>query len=89
MQDYLTGNIVIEDGVVQLQLEDGRLVTLDNSYFIQVLNGARFESATINKMLQAKDEHGWSIYCGLYASAEIRKELHEPINEHQRRKRIY
>ena len=74
MQEYLTGNIVIEGESVQRQLEDGSLITLDNSYLIEVLNGTRFESATISKMLQAKDEHGWSIYCGLYASVEIRKE---------------
>lgn len=68
----LTGRLVIEDGKVSLQKEDGSLVDLNKDDRIEVLNDDRFEPAPFSRIIEKVDSAGWSLYAGLYATVSRR-----------------
>ncbi|WP_206110194.1 hypothetical protein [Paenibacillus aquistagni] len=76
----LSGRLVVEDGLVSLQLDDGELVELNTNDRIEVLNGERFEPAPYSRILEKVDSAGWSLCAGLYASV-IRRRRHPTTNE--------
>ncbi|EJW19187.1 hypothetical protein M5X00_17310 [Paenibacillus alvei] len=69
-QEVITGQLVVEEGKVSLQREDGSLVELSKSDRIEVMNGNRFEPAPYSRIIEKVDSAGWPIYAGLYASVE-------------------
>lgn len=69
-QEVITGQLVVEDGKVSLQQEDGSLVELSKNARIEVKNGDRFEPAQYSRILEIVDFHGRPVYAELYASVE-------------------
>lgn len=69
-KQVINGQLVVEDGKVSLQQEDGSLTELSPTDRIEVMNGKRFEPAPYSRILEKVDSAGWPIYAGLYASVE-------------------
>ncbi|MBG9737116.1 hypothetical protein [Paenibacillus alvei] len=74
-KQVITGQLVVEDEKVSLQLEDGSLIELSPTDRIEVKNGERFEPAPYSRIIEIVDSGGWPIYAGLYAS------VHQPIKK--------
>ncbi|WP_213431665.1 hypothetical protein, partial [Paenibacillus dendritiformis] len=66
--ELLTGRLVVEDGKVSLQHDDGSITELSKDDRIEVLNAGKFEHAPFKRILDKTDIYGWSIYAGLHAS---------------------
>lgn len=66
----LSGQLVIEDGNVSLQHEDGSMTELDKRCRIEVMDAGKFVQVPFSRLLVGYDDYGWSIYAGLYASVE-------------------
>ncbi|EPY07451.1 hypothetical protein PAALTS15_10010 [Paenibacillus alvei TS-15] len=70
MKQVINGQLVVEDGKVSLQQENGSLIVLSKNDRIEVRNGDRFEPAPYSRIIEKVDTQGWPIYAGLYASVE-------------------
>ncbi|MBG9734576.1 hypothetical protein [Paenibacillus alvei] len=69
-REFVTGQLVVEDGEVSIQREDGSMIELNRTDRIEVMNAGKFEHAPFKRILESHDEYGWSIHAGLYASVE-------------------
>lgn len=66
----LTGQLVVEDGKVSLQHEDGSMTELDKRCRIEVFMGVGFEPTLYARIVGMVDTAGWPLYAGLYAAVE-------------------
>ncbi|WP_241734951.1 hypothetical protein, partial [Paenibacillus alvei] len=71
--EVITGQLVVEDGIVSIQREDGSMIKLSKSDRIEVFNDGKFEPAPYLQILEKVDSAGWPLYAGLYASVELMK----------------
>lgn len=72
----ITGNLVVEDGTVSIQGEDGNLTALtkDNTVRIECRNGDTFQVVSLWQIISNYEKYGWSIYAGTYSLAEVKGE---------------
>lgn len=68
----MTGRLVVEDGKVSLQHDDGSMTELSKNDRIEVLDAGKFVPVPFKRILDQSgvDKYGWSIYAGLHASVE-------------------
>lgn len=69
--EIITGQLVVEDGKVSIQREDGSMIELSKNDRIEVFSGGKFEPAPYSRILEKVDSAGWALYAGFYASVEI------------------
>lgn len=67
---FLTGNLVVEDGKVYVQRQNGELVELSNRDVIKVDNGGRTMRVMYETILRNDQASEQCIYAGLYAMIE-------------------
>ncbi|MGG1690590.1 hypothetical protein [Heyndrickxia ginsengihumi] len=65
------GTLVVDDGQAFLELAIGELITLNESYEIEVISDGKYYPITYNQAINTMSTDGWSLYAGL--DCRIRK----------------
>ncbi len=75
MSHVIAGDIIVEDGKVSIQSEDGSIteLTKENVIKIECRNGDRFVRITLKQITRNYEQYGWSIYAGIYSIVEIKR----------------
>jgi hypothetical protein len=76
LDNYTLGTLVIENQTVSLLLENNDEIQLDDSYLIEVFDGTKYHSITIEKALNTfcADAPNWHLFAGFEARVK-RKEV--------------
>lgn len=75
LDNFTLGILIVDDGQAYLQLDIGELITLDESFEIEVINGNEYHPVTYDEAVNTISTDGWSLYAGL--KAKVKK-----INNH-------
>ena len=72
-EGYKIGRLTIEGNKASVQLDDGDIIEIDESYEVQVLNDNEWLQLT-NDMINKKTKEGWPLLAGFDARVkEVRK----------------
>lgn len=65
LDNYTIGTLIIDDGQAYLELDIGELITLDDSYKIEVINGdGKYHPITYHQAITTMCTDGWALYGG-------------------------
>lgn len=64
---YTTGRLIVEGGVVTLQLDTSALLSITDAQTIEVRNDSEYVRITLEQALSVSSVEGWPLYAGLYA----------------------
>jgi hypothetical protein len=76
LDNYTLGTLVIESQTVSLLLENNKEIQLDDSYLLEVFDGTKYHSITLEQALNTycSDAPEWHLFAGLEARVK-RKEV--------------
>ncbi|WP_449622888.1 hypothetical protein [Robertmurraya sp. Marseille-Q9965] len=66
------GTLIVDDGQAYLELEVGELLTLNDSFEIEVITDSGYYPITYHEAVNTMSTDGWSLYGGF--KARVRKE---------------
>jgi len=61
------GTLIVDDGQAYLDLPVGELITLNDSFEIEVINDGEYIPITFEEAVNTMSTDGWSLYGGLQA----------------------
>ncbi|UTI42443.1 hypothetical protein [Niallia sp. RD1] len=61
------GTLIVDDGQAYLDLPVGELITLNDSFKIEVINDGEYISITYDEAVNTMSTDGWSLFAGLQA----------------------
>jgi len=66
LDQYTLGTLIIENGQVSLLLENNDEIQLNDSYIIEVFDGTKYHSITLEQALNTycSDAQEWHLYAG-------------------------
>ncbi|RTZ53191.1 hypothetical protein EKO25_24630 [Bacillus sp. SAJ1] len=59
------GTLIVDDGQAYLELPIGELITLNDSYEIEVISDEQYHPITYDQAINTMSADGWSLYAGL------------------------
>jgi len=71
LDNYTLGTLIVDDGQAYLELEIGELITLDDSYKIEVINGGEYQPITYHEAITRMSTDGWALFAGLTARVKL------------------